>query len=188
MFRRSTLAIALAGIVATLWFGLPAMGANDERPSQVPEGFVLFDQPRPVPETAFVDSRGRSTTLGDFKGRVVLLNFWATWCGPCIREMPSLERLQAALGGEDFTVLALSEDFQGWDVISAFVARHGLATLPVFRDIDMKASKAFRIPGLPTSILIDRQGRQVGRLRGTTEWDSEQSLRLIRHFMAQGKS
>ena len=183
---RSTLIVALSGILAAGWFALPAPGtAATAMPPAAPERFVLFNPPRPVPDTAFVDPQGRTRTLAEFKGRVVLLNFWATWCAPCIREMPSLSRLQAELGGEDFTVIALSEDFWGWDIINGFLAERKLSNLPVFRDTNMRVGKVFGIPGLPTSILIDRQGREVGRLAGITEWDSADAMGLIRHFMGQ---
>src|SRR5438045_7524425 len=85
-----------------------------------PQNFVLHDTPKALPEISFTDDAGRPHTLADFKGRVVLLNIWATWCAPCRKEMPTLDRLQAALGGPDFAVIALSIDRKGPEVIKKF--------------------------------------------------------------------
>ena len=112
----------------------------------------------------------------------MLVNFWATWCGPCIREMPSLLRLQKARGGADFTVIALSQDLRGWPVVTPFLEKNGLAELPVYVDQKTAISRAMKIKGLPTSILLDREGRELGRLAGHAEWDSREALALIDHY------
>jgi thiol-disulfide isomerase/thioredoxin len=113
----------------------------------------------------------------------VLLNFWATWCAPCIREMPSLDRLQAKLKGEGLVVVAVSEDFAGLDLVEPFFERMKLENLAIFLDSDGALSKAFGIAGLPTTLLIDREGRVVGGLEGPAEWDSGEAVTLIRHYL-----
>ena len=171
-------AIALA---ATLGFG-----SADERPE--PRGavqhFTYTEPSRPVPEVAFVDQAGAAVSLSDFRGGVVLVNFWATWCAPCIREMPALDRLQAALGGARFTVLLVSIDRGGAKVAAAFLKRLGVTRLRTHLDPKRKLARAFAIVGLPTSILIDGAGREVGRIQGAAEWDAPEARELIRHFMA----
>jgi thiol-disulfide isomerase/thioredoxin len=97
--------------------------------------------------------------------------------------MPSLERLHNALGGKDFTVLALSADRKGWDKISAFRKIIGLINLPIFHDMDSKMMFAAGTRGLPTTLLIGRDGREIGRLIGPEEWDSEGAKQLIRYYI-----
>ncbi len=170
-------AIALA---ATVGFGLA-----DERPE--PRGavrhFTYTEPPRPVPPTPFVDQAGGAASLSDFRGRAVLVNFWATWCAPCIREMPALDRLQAALGGAGFTVLVVSIDRGGAKVAAPFLERLGVTRLSTYLDPKRKLAVAMAVVGLPTSILIDRTGREVGRVQGPAEWDTPEAHELIRHFM-----
>jgi thiol-disulfide isomerase/thioredoxin len=145
--------------------------------------FTANAAPPPAPEAGFTLD-GKPMSLADFRGRVVLVNFWATWCGPCVAEMPSLDRLQAELGGTDFTVITLSED-RNPAVIAPFYETHGLEHLKPYHDPSGALSRAFGIRGLPTSVLIDRQGREVGRLEGPAEWDSGEALALLRHFLRQ---
>jgi thiol-disulfide isomerase/thioredoxin len=124
--------------------------------------------------------------LGKFAGRIVLVNFWATWCGPCIREMPSLVRLQQRLGGAAFAVIALSQDRNGFDVITPFVAKHELGALSVFHDPKSRSALALKIRGLPTSVLFDAKGRELGRLAGQAEWDSDEAVALIEFYLSRG--
>src|SRR5581483_9289869 len=116
----------------------------------------------------------------DFRGRVVLLNFWATWCVPCVEEMPSLDKLQAQLGSRDFTVLALSTDREGLSIVQPFVDKIGVRNLPIYLDQSRAAQRAFGLRGIPTTMLIDREGREVGRLEGMAHWDSPEAMALMR--------
>ena len=125
---------------------------------------------------------GEPMSLADFRGRIVLVNFWATWCGPCVAEMPSLDRLEAKLGGRDFTVITVSED-RNPAVIAPFYEEHGLRHLKRYHDPSGALSRAFGIRGLPTTVLIDREGQEIGRIEGPAEWDSPEAKALIRHFM-----
>ena len=146
-------------------------------------GFAPAAEPAALPGSAFVDERGRRSSFEDFRGRLVLANFWATWCGPCVREMPSLARLHARLGGPDLAVVALSEDRLGWKKMAPFRAAHGLGDLPMFHDAASTTMFAARVRGLPTTILLGRDGRELGRLVGPAEWDSPEAEALIRHYM-----
>ena len=134
------------------------------------------------PALAFRNQAGAALNLETFAGRIVLVNFWATWCAPCIREMPSLARLQLRLGSKSFTVIALSEDRMGYDVITPFIAKHNLRQLPVFHDTKSQSLLTLKILGLPTSVLFDRKGRELGRLTGVAEWDSDEAAELIKYY------
>lgn len=135
--------------------------------------------PAPLPDVPFVDADGRPRALADFKGKGVVLNFWATWCVPCVAEMPALDRLRARLAGRGIEVLALSSDRGGAPVVQAFFAQHGIGHLPVALDQGLRAARALGVQGLPTTVLIDGAGRDRGRLVGAAEWDSEDAVALV---------
>jgi len=166
----------------------PAQAASTALPLLKGElgDFSYFDGPKPVPPLAFEDGAGRQLSLASFKGRVVLVNFWATWCAPCVSEMPSLDRLEATLGGKDFAVLDISLDRQGSAAVDPYFKAHALAHLGVYLDPDGTGFHAWHGSAVPTSFLIDREGRALGMLLGPAEWDSPQALELIRHFIAEG--
>lgn len=152
------------------------------------EKFEPAAVPAPAPDTVFTKEDGTKRTLADFHGKIVLVNFWATWCGPCVREMPSLERLHNKLAGDDFTVLALSEDRKGWDKITPFRKEIGLTVLPLYHDVSSKMMFAAKTPGLPTTILIGRDGKELGRLTGPAEWDSDEAVALMRYYIGKNGS
>ena len=131
-----------------------------------------------LPEVAFVDGDGTRRGLADFRGKGVVLNFWATWCVPCVAEMPSLDRLQARLANRGVVVLALSSDRGGAPVVRGFFARHGIEHLSVALDEGLQAARALGVQGLPTTVLIDAEGRERGRLVGAAEWDSAEAVAL----------
>ena len=147
--------------------------------------FTALEQPRLLPEVRFVDGDGRALTLADFRGRMVLLNLWATWCAPCIREMPTLDRLQAELGGPGFEVIVLSIDVGGLPAVKDFYRRLGLKALGIYADRTARATRALGITGIPTTLLVDRKGREVGRVAGPAEWDSPDAVKLIRRHLEQ---
>ena len=122
-----------------------------------------------MPALSITDGTGRPFDLSSFRGRVVLLNLWATWCGPCVREMPALDRLQAELGGAGFAVVALSLDRKGREVVEPFFGRLGLDHLDMYF-ASARATVALGARGLPTTFLIDHRGRLVGSLMGPAEW------------------
>lgn len=142
---------------------------------------------RPAPEIHFVDLAGTEMTLQAFRGKVVVLNLWATWCGPCRHEMPSLDRLEAKLGGPGFAVVALSADRQGPDVVPPFYREIGVTHLEVYNDRTMKSVRAFAAPGLPTTIVVGADGLEKGRLIGPAEWDSPEALALLRYVLDQAR-
>jgi thiol-disulfide isomerase/thioredoxin len=140
---------------------------------------------KPAPELSFLDGEGNEVSLEDFRGKVVILNLWATWCAPCRKEMPSLDRLQAALGEDGLQVLPLSLDRGEVGQVETFYDEVGLTTLPIYRDPKAAAGRALGAYGLPTTIVLDREGREVGRLLGPAEWDGEEAMTLIRAVLAE---
>jgi thiol-disulfide isomerase/thioredoxin len=139
--------------------------------------------PRALPAIAFEDGKGRRVTLADFRGRAVLLNVWATWCPPCREEMPSLDRLQKALGGPGFEVVALSIDAGGAAVIEQFYKEIGVGSLAIYMDPGMRAAGQLRTPGVPTTLLIDAEGRELGRHAGPARWDDPDVVKLISSYV-----
>ena len=136
------------------------------------------EAPRPL-DIRFMDADGRERTLTEFRGALVLVNLWATWCAPCLREMPALDRLQGRLGGPDFTIVALSQDRGGMAAVAPFWAAAGLENLTPFIDKDMAAGRRINARGLPTTLLVDRQGREIARLEGPAEWDSPEVVAYL---------
>ena len=145
--------------------------------------FMIHPEPRALPEIAFQDGAGKVQTLAAFQGKVVLLNVWATWCAPCRQEMPTLSRLQERLGGLEFEVMALSIDRAGPKVVREFYAELGVKNLSLYVDPSMKTMRALSTVGLPTTLLLDRQGREVGRLVGPAEWDSPEAVALVQRWI-----
>jgi thiol-disulfide isomerase/thioredoxin len=152
-------------------------GAQAQEP---PPAFSMRTTPQPLPEIQFENGQGEAMSLADFKGSVVLLNIWATWCAPCRREMPTLDRLQATLGGPDFQVVALSIDRQGLPVVQEFYDDLGLETLGLYVDETGGAQRALSVLGIPTTLLLDREGDEIGRLLGPAEWDSPEMVAFLR--------
>ncbi|MBB5517230.1 TlpA family protein disulfide reductase [Amphiplicatus metriothermophilus] len=142
--------------------------------------------PRGAPQAPFLHE-GREMTLADFRGKVVLVNFWATWCAPCLKELPSLDALQGRLGGEAFEVAAIAADPRGPEAAREFLDRLGIERLKLYADPRLRLAAS--IGGgavLPVSILYDREGNEVGRLVGEADWDSPEARRLIRSVIDAG--
>ncbi len=182
--RWAGLCLIGAGIVAGILVPPPSPG-----PAAGPlvrgeiQHFLLLGNPRPVPEVSFTDARGKVVRLARFRGKVVLLNFWATWCAPCRREMPALDRLQETLGGPRFEVVALSLDRSGLKAVRPYFQEIGLKTLAVYLDPRGKVQRIFNITRFPTTVLIDARGFEVGRVEGPAEWMAPEARALVRFFM-----
>lgn len=146
--------------------------------------FVVHPEPRAVGEVTFTDEAQAPLSLAQWKGRVVLVNLWATWCLPCRKEMPELAELQERLGSEDFEVVAISLDRQGAEVARPFLEEVGAEALKLYLDPTTGVLAGFRAVGLPATMLIDRQGREIGRMFGPADWASPEALRLIETAIA----
>jgi thiol-disulfide isomerase/thioredoxin len=147
--------------------------------------FVVKPAGDPIANIVFQDESGTETNLDKWKGRVVLLNLWATWCAPCRKEMPELDALQKKLGSTDFEVVALSLDRQGATTARKFLDETKATNLKLYVDSSARALDAVKAPGLPATILVDREGREVGRLVGPADWASPEAVALIEKVIAE---
>lgn len=145
--------------------------------------FVFKSAPEALPAAPFVDAEGREVTLADWKGKVVLLNLWATWCAPCRKEMPGLDRLQAELGSDRFEVVAVSVDRTGIEGARKFLDQINVRRLAVLSDPSARMGTTLKAIGLPTTVLINAEGNEVGRLVGPAEWDTPEAKALVRAAM-----
>jgi thiol-disulfide isomerase/thioredoxin len=146
--------------------------------------------PEPAPALAFLGPDGGPATLAAFRGRTVLVNLWATWCAPCKVEMPALDRLQAALGGPDFQVVAINLDTRNLDRPKAWLAENGIARLAYYADPGGRVLPAVvrdgELAGLPTTLLVTPDGCEAAILRGPAEWASADALALLRAALGRG--
>jgi thiol-disulfide isomerase/thioredoxin len=177
-------------VAAALVFLLvtPRLGAAAEDEGDMPDRtklgeFVPSSQPFAAPAISLTDSDGHTQELSDLRGKLVIVNLWATWCEPCLREMPSLERLQSRLG-ERIAVLAVSEDRGGNKTVEPFIAKLGLKSVKIYIDPKSEVGHAFGARGLPTSFLIDREGKVLGRVEGAAEWDSPKILGILEPLLS----
>jgi thiol-disulfide isomerase/thioredoxin len=171
---------ALLGLIFCLLalFVAPAMAGG------AMQNFVWHNKPVDVVDIEFRDGKEKPVKLSDFKDRIVLLNFWATWCAPCRREMPDLDALQKKYGSADFLVLALSQDRKGLKAVKEFYAETGVKSLALYIDQKARTSRKLRVPGLPTTVLLNRKGQEIGRLVGPADWFSEEAQKIIEKAMA----
>jgi thiol-disulfide isomerase/thioredoxin len=149
----------------------------------------LAFHPEPVAATQapFLDENGGKITLTEFRGKWVLLNFWATWCAPCRKEMPGLEALQREMGGERFQVVTVATGRNPAPAIARFFDEIGVSELPRYRDPSQQLAREMAVFGLPTTVILDPEGREIARLLGDAEWDSDSARAIIAALVgAQG--
>lgn len=180
---RSNLSRFVVTAMAIVVVSLGVKLAMPPQSTATPE-FIQQQAQAELPNVGFRDGDDHRRTLADYRGKVVLLNVWATWCSPCRKEMPSLDRLQVQLGGEDFEVVALSVDHGGAEVVRRFFVANGVRDLAVHVDPSTEAQTALGILGLPTTILIDRKGYEVGRFVGAAGWDSPRLIAFLKSTIA----
>ena len=177
----------LLGVIAFL----PISASGEPAPSfdGLSRSFVHMEPSQKAPLTPLINGQGTPVDLSAFRGKVVLLNFWASWCTPCRKEMPALDKLQAALGEKRFQVVAVSED-DTWKTARNFLKKYHLKNLVPYLDHDGAAARAFKgFTGddlsLPTSFLINQKGNVVGYLQGMAQWDDKDARRFITHYTAR---
>nr|WP_246521914.1 TlpA disulfide reductase family protein [Neoroseomonas terrae] len=135
-----------------------------------------------LPSITFNDADGKAMTPADFAGKGLVINLWATWCPPCVAEMPALDRAAAALAAEDILILPLSSDRGGLNAVQGFYERTGIRHLRIWLDPRGAAARALGARGLPTTVIVDREGRETARLEGDAAWDAPQFLTAIRRL------
>ena len=144
----------------------------------------VHQTPLALPAIEFSDKLGRSVTAKDFRGKVVVLNLWATWCAPCVKELPALNALQRKFKKDDIAIVAVSQDRAGNKVVPPFYEKLGLRDLEIYLDNQSTLMAGFRVSGLPTTILIDRSGKEVARLVGAINWNSPDVIALLKAIAA----
>ena len=142
--------------------------------------FVARSEPQELPDFNFVKDDGSEISLKEWRGKVVLLNLWATWCAPCRKEMPDLDKLKADLGGDDFDLVALSVDRTGLDKPRKFLKEIGVKHLKLYNNSSGKLAASLKAFGMPTTLLLNREGKELGRLVGPAEWGSDDAIALIK--------
>jgi thiol-disulfide isomerase/thioredoxin len=184
--------IAQLGLGLALTVGIAVAAAHADWHAGAPKfsgtyrDFSVLENPRELPAHELVGPDGAATDLSVFRGKVVLVNFWATWCPPCVKEMPSLDNLQAQRGGEHFEVVAISIDRKR-DLAANFLEEKGLEHLALFTADMGKTMKAFRVGALPTSLIISPEGKILGAIAGDAEWDGDKALAFVDYFIRHAK-
>jgi thiol-disulfide isomerase/thioredoxin len=173
----------LFGAGGTLAAGLCARKPRAEELPDLADELVPTNPPVPAPDIAFVAADGEHR-LKDFLGHGMVINLWATWCVPCVEELPSLAALSKTLAPEDIAVLPLSSDRGGANVVRAFYLEHEISGLPVLLDPRGAAAHAWHTRGIPTSIIIDRSGRERARLEGAADWSTPAAAAIVRRLTA----
>jgi thiol-disulfide isomerase/thioredoxin len=153
---------------------------------------TMATAPLRLPDLTFEDADGKPRKLSEWRGHTVLVNLWATWCVPCRKEMPALDRLQTKLGGKDFEVVAINIDTRDPEKPKNFLKEAQLTRLNYFSDGKAKVFQDLksigRALGMPTSVLVDGQGCEIGTIAGPAEWDSEDAVKLITAATAPPRS
>ena len=174
-------------IVAILMISALHASAAAGRCSEIPESmgnFQVTARSADRPEIPFFADGETERTLANYHGRGVIINFWATWCAPCVREMPALDRLSAELASDRIAVLALSADYAGAPIVRKFYDKNGISNLEVLVDRKAQLARSFKVPGLPTTIVLDADGREIGRVLGIAEWDAPETVSFLRACLA----
>ena len=151
---------------------------------EAPKNFVMHPAPKAVPAITFEDETGTSQSLAEFTGKIVVLNIWAIWCVPCRREMPALDRLQSILGSDDFAVVPVSIDRGGVDAVKKFYTEIEIKNLPIYLDVSGQAVRRLDAVGLPTTLILDRNGQEIGRVIGPDEWDAPEITEFLKSIIA----
>src|SRR5262249_41967544 len=169
--------------------GEPSSAAGGRPPiSGTVKNFIPTEAGRPAAIERFYDADGHEVSFFDFGGKVVLLNLWATWCVPCLQELPSLDRLQAQLGGADFQVVALSVDRRGVEAVRPYFAKLKITNLPIYVEPKNQLATLPGLQVLPSPITTSPHGGMLGRMIGAAQWDPPEPPPLARHYIAAAKA
>lgn len=175
--------VGLAGLLTAMTPLPPAGGGPTYTVPAAAEKTLPPNERKTLPNVAFVDAKGAPRTLSRLRGRTVLIMLWATNCGPCIKQMESLDRLQAELAGGGFEVVAMAQDPGGAYAVQRFYEQQGLKNLKVYLDPNAQAARALGVRGIPTAVLVDPEGREAGRAEGPHDWDKPETVAAIRQVI-----
>lgn len=146
------------------------------------EDFELSKEKKNISNLTFKDHKEKEISFSDFKGKILLVNFWATWCAPCIKEMPSLDRLETKING-DFDVIAISVDRDGVEKVTDFFDENKISNLEKFFDIKNSLAKEMNLYGVPTSFFVNKEGDLIGYYQGDMEWDNDTVINFINYLI-----
>jgi len=149
---------------------------------------AFHSTPKEANLTPFQNKEGVKMDITAFQGKVVLLNFWATWCAPCRKEMPQLDALQQELGGDDFAVVTVATGRNPVPAIELFFKQAGVTSLPMLRDPQQRMARSMAVLGLPMTMILNREGQEIARMRGEAEWDSDAAKAILRTVIEQTAS
>ena len=175
--------LIFAVLYTALAFGANPAAADVAKAESLREGTMkklIFSEPKPVSGEVFTDASGAEMTLADFQGKYVLVNFWATWCAPCRKEMPQLAELQEEFGGDNFEVVTIATGRNPLPAIDRFFEENGVVNLPKFLDPRSSLARASGVLGLPITLILDPDGQEIARMRGDAEWNGESAKSVIR--------
>ena len=182
----TTIVIALAVAIVFVWLPrstpLSEMGDGAPRPSAELLPFTWHQTPRDIPHVTFLAKDGAPVPIEKFRGRTRLVNLWATWCAPCLREMPMLDTLANATAGPKFEIIALNQDRGGLEAALPIWEEHAFTGLKLYLDDGLKTGRKLEARGLPLTVLIDAEGRELGRLEGIATWDAPEVIAYFRTF------
>lgn len=196
LWTRSLVPLVFAGALLVGGIGIYVAGRRPDNNAAPPRAiaaapsdpglaaYIAHPSPEALPDIAFEAEGGAARSLHDFKGKIVLLNLWATWCVPCRKEMPSLDALQSSLGSDKFEVVALAVDHAGAAAAQKFLTEAKATHLKLYVDPTGRLGGPLKVVGMPTSLLIDGTGRELGRIIGPAEWNSDAAQALIAKALA----
>jgi thiol-disulfide isomerase/thioredoxin len=177
----------IAAVAATMFLygGLDPVHEAPAGPPSALAPFTLAAKPAAVPQVAVSDASGARLSLASFKGKYVLLNLWATWCGPCVKELPALAKLKSAAASANFAVVAVDVGRNTTGEARSFLDAHDAKALDTYVDSNIALLRAFNAFGLPLTVLIDPQGREIGRAVGPAQWDNKDAIAYFKGLAAQ---
>lgn len=187
------LSIAATGglaLAAVIFMISPKLASDDHADCTIDDealqSIVVAETPEAAKQVSFFQADGTEVSIGDFQGRGVVLNFWATWCAPCVREMPELDAINAELAADGIDVIAVSMDREGHDAIEKFYRNTGIKNLDALHDPKSAAGRALGIRGLPTTVIINPAGQEVARISGIHHYDTPETKAYLRRCIGNG--
>lgn len=179
----------LSALLYTALLGLANIGHADVQAAEaMRQGDMrklrFLETPVASSDVPFLDADGQEMTLADLQGKFIVLNFWATWCAPCLEEMPLLSALQEAMGGDDLEVVTIATGRNPAPAMQRFFARIAVDNLPLYTDETQDLARDMEVLGLPVTVILDREGREIARMQGSADWSSENAMAILQTLIA----